>query len=268
MYSIPALKSKYPVLVEKLNHLLKASDFSTLDLVRVKKEAKEIKEHVDLASGFSLLGMISCLEKNEMKMRSFFKRAIQQSSGGLSHILNYAVSLKNLGFLEEAYDFAIEAHDQNPLSLECIDFTIEIACILNKKAEFEKLATRWRKLNKEPHTLELSPRIIRPDEKGVSDFIQKHSKPNYELPSGHLYPEKIVLECGLEMIRIFGAPLNVVIEIMLDPDAKPNMVAWIQCFGDFDEGMRLYDQFEQWYIDHDYDLKTDIVSFNIEFVEA
>ena len=266
MNSISAIKSKYPDLVEKLNQFLRASDISALDLARATKEAKEIKDHVDLASGFSLLGMIACLEKNEKEMRSFFKRAIQQSGASLPHVLNYAVSLKNLGFLEEAHDIAIEAHEQSPLNLECIDFNIEMACILNKKTEFEKLTAEWRKLNKEPHTLELSPRIVSSDEKEYSDFIREYSMPNYELPSGHLPPEKIVAECGREAIHIFGAPLNLITEVMLDPGSSPNLVAWIQWFGDFDEGMSFYDQFEQWYIDHDYDLKTDLVSFNIEFV--
>lgn len=266
MYSIPALKSKYPNLVEKLNLFLTTSDFSTFDLTLLKKEAKEIKENVDLAGGFALLGMISCLEKDEKNVRSFFERAIQQSGGELSHIINFAVSLKNLCFFEEAYGYASDAHEQHPLNLECIDFAIEMACALNKKVDFIKLTTERRKITKEAHPLEFIPRYTRTDEKECSDFIRKNSEPNHVLPPGHIDPLRVFKECGPELVRTFGAPLNVVTEVMLDSDHKPNLVAWVQWFGGMDHGMELYDQFEQWYIEHDYDMKTDIVSFNIEFV--
>jgi len=266
MYPIPGLKSKYPDLVEKLNQFSATSEVSSFDLIRLKKEAEEIKENVDLASGFALFGMISCLEKDERQVRSFFKRAIQQSGGELSHILNFSVSLKKLGFFEEAYGYAFEAYEQDPVNLACIDLTIEMACILNKKVDFKKFATAWSKITKENHSLEIIPRITKTDEKEDSDFIRKHSEGNQELPPGHIDPDKVFKECGPEIVRIFGAPLNIVREVMLDPDYKPNLVAWIQWFGDMVDGMELYDQFEQWYIEHDYDMKTDIINFNIEFV--
>ena len=266
MYAIPGLKSKYSDLVEKLNRFATTSEFSPLDLIRLRREAEDIKENVDLASGFALLGMISCLEKNDKQVQSFFKRAIEQSSGEHSHILNLSISLKNLGFFEEAYGYAFEAYEQDPLDLACLDLTIEMACILNKRIEFKKFATAWRKITKKNHPLEHIPRITKTDEKEYSDFIRKHSDPNHVLPSGHINPDKVVIECGPEIVRTFGAPLNIVTEVMLDPDYKPNLVAWIQWFGEMADGMELYNQFEQWYIEHDYDMKTDIVAFNIEFV--
>jgi len=266
MYAVPALKSKYSDLVEELNQLLKNLDFSIFELNRLRKEAVQIKENVDLASGFALLGMISCLEKNEKQMRNFFKRAIQQSGGELSHIINLSVSLKNLSFFEEAYGYAFEAYKQDPLNLACLDLAIEIACILNKKADFKKFTAAWHKITKEKHLLELIPRFTKADVKKSFDFVRKHSEPNHVLPPGHIDPDKVVKKCGPEMVHIFGAPLNVVGEIMLDSDYKPSLVAWIQWFGDMDDGMELYDQFEQWYIEHDYDMKTDIINFNIEFV--
>lgn len=268
MYSLPALDSEYPKLVEKLNSFLRTSDFTEFDLAVLKREANKIKNNVDLASGFALLGMIACLEKDEKNVRSFFDRAIQQSSGELPHVINFAVSLKNLCFLDEAYRYVCSAHLQDPLNAECLDFLIEMACILNRKDDFNKFTTEWRRLTKEEHLLQSIPRYVRTDEKECSDFLRKNLKQNNVLPPEHVEPAKIIEECGPELVRIFGAPINVVLEIMPDPDNISNLVGWVQWFGNFDEGMRLYDEFEQWFIDHDYDLKTNIVAFNIEFVGA
>ena len=266
MYSIPALNSKYSLVIDELNQLGRTLDFSTFDLARLRKEAKNIKENVDLASGFALLGMISCLERDEKGVRKSFEKAIQQSGGETPHIINYSIALRSLGFMEEAYGYTIDACEKDPINTDFIAYAIELACVLNSKVDFKKYTSMWHKLNKKEHPLEFNPLFREVDSKEYFDFMQKHSEPNYELPPGHLYPGKIVAECGLEIIRIFGAPLNIVTEIMLDPDSKPNLVAWIQWFEGMDRGMELYDQFEQWYIDHDYDIRTDIVSFNIEFV--
>ena len=268
MYSIPALNSKYGQVVDELNRLGKTLDFTAFDLVRLKKDAKNIKENVDLASGFALLGMIFCLERDEKGVRKSFEKAIQQSGGQTPHIINYAIALRSLGFMEEAYGYSVDACEKDPINTDFITCAIELACVLNDKANFNKYISMWHKLKKEKHLLELKPFFREVDSREYFDFMRRHSEPNYTLPPGHLYPEKIFAECGLEIGRIFGTPLNIISEIMLDPGSSPNLVAWIEWFGDFDEGMRLYDQFEQWYIDHDYDLKTDIVSFNIEFVEG
>lgn len=267
MYSMPALDSKYPLLVDSLNHFLQTYDFAPFDLKRLKKEAEDVKNNVDLASGFALLGMISCLEKDEESVRSYFKRAIEQSGGAIWHIGNFAISLKHLGLIEDAYEYAKEAYEKNPVDTESINIAIEMACILNNKVDFEELTRMWRKIEKKRHPLEIAPLFRDADQKKSSELLEKY-KSEGTLPSGHLDPGTIFTKCGPEIRRIFGSPLNIVVDVMPDPDSKPNLVAWIQWFGEMDEGMGLYDQFEQWYIDHDYDLKTDIVSFNIEFVGA
>ena len=265
MYSIPAQNSKFSILINRLNQLARTFDFTSFDLIRIKKEAEDVKNNVDLASGFALLGMIACLEKDEEEVRSLFKRAIEQSCRESWHIANFAISLKSLGLMEDAYEHAREAYERASGVVDHLNLVIELACVLNKKADFEEFTKVWHKINKEMHPLEVAPFYREVDTKEYSSFLNKHV-PEIGLRSGHLDPVAILAECGPAIIRIFGAPLNVVTEVMMDPGLNPNLVAWIQWFGDMEEGMELYDQFEQWYVENDYDLKTDIVSFNIEFV--
>lgn len=267
MYSISAPNSKTERLIDELNRLARTLSYTPFDLVRLKKEAEDIKNNVDLASGFALLGMIACLESDEKAVRSFFKRAIEQSGGGTTHILNFAVSLKSLGFLEDAYKYAKEAYEMDPFDPECVNLAIEFACVLNRTAEFKEFLDVWHKMKKEKHRLEVGALFRDADQKASSELLNKYASKD-ALPPGNLEPSTIFKECGEEVVRIFGAPINIVTEVMPDPDSNPNLVAWIQWFEEMDEGMRLFDQFEQWYIDNDYDLKTDVVSFNIEFVGA
>jgi hypothetical protein len=266
MYSIPALKTKHSSIVDTLNEFAKTHVYTQFEIAKLKKEAEDIKNSVDVASGFALLGMIACLERDEKKVRSFFQRALDQSGKAIPHIINFGVSLRGLGFYEDAYRLAVEAYERDQINIICLNLLIELACILNKKDVFKEALSMWHKLKKEKHLLEIAPSFRQADPKTCSDFLSKYKSGN-KLPEGHLSPEAILTKCSLEIVHIFGIPVNVVAEIMLDPEFQPNLVAWIQWFGDFDEGMKLYDQFEGWYLDHDYDLRTDIVNFNIEFVE-
>ncbi len=211
------------------------------------------------------MGMIACLVGDEKNVKSFFKRAIEQSCSSLQHVLNFIVSLKSLELMEDAYKYAKEAYEKYPLDSECINVAIEMACILNKKVDFEEYICMWHKIMEKRHPLEIGPLFRDADKKMSLELLEKYGTEGALLPE-HLDPGTIFTQCGPEIRRIFGVPLNIVVDVMPDPDSNPNLVAWIQWFGEMDEGMRLFDQFEQWYIDNDYDLKTNVVSFNIEFV--
>ncbi len=67
-------------------------------------------------------------------------------------------------------------------------------------------------------------------------------------------------------ICIFGIPVNLFLEIMPDSSNEPIPASWIQWFGEINDRMKRYDQFENWYIEKGYDLKTDLVHFDVELV--
>ncbi|HAO19541.1 MAG: hypothetical protein BWK80_16705 [Desulfobacteraceae bacterium IS3] len=261
----PQTASEISSFADELNHFLLTWDFSDFDLKRLKKKAENIKKNVDLADGFSLLGMIGCLENDTESMRSYFKRAIDQSGGDHLHIFNYAVCLGYLGLYEEAYEQALKAYEKSRLDQECLDILVKFTCILNKKDAFEKYARAWHKLTRKDHWSKISPFFFPIKQEDYHAFLKKYSK-SEDLPEGHLLPIDILDACGPAIARIFGTPISVVLEIMPNSSYEPNLVAFVQWFGDMEEGMKREELFEEWYIENNYDLKTDLIIFSIEFV--
>jgi tetratricopeptide (TPR) repeat protein len=261
-------ESEVSSLIAELNHFMKTSDFSELDLKRLKKKAENIKNNVDLAAGFSLLGAIASLENDIEAMRSYSERAIQQSGGDPLHILNYSSFLKHFKLYEEAYEQALKAYEKDPSDTDSLNELIELACIQNKKDDFEKYSSAWYKLFRKDHKLKTSPLFFPIKPKEFYAFFKECSEQK-ALPPGHVSPGDILTACAPAIVRFFGTPISVILEIMPDPEsnAEPELIAFIQWFGDMEEGMKRDEQFEKWYIENDYDLKTELVFFNIEFVE-
>lgn len=85
----------------------------------------------------------------------------------------------------------------------------------------------------------------------------------------HKEAEKILEESVPVLAEFFGTPLNVVLEIFPDNTAsQKKMIGWIKSTHDIADGLKRFDQFEDWYIAKNFDLLTDDFNFNIEFTEA
>lgn len=251
--------SKTTELVAELNRLRDTGKFTALDLARLRKEATAIKENVDLAQGFCLLGMIACLEGDERSMRSYAERAVQQSGGEPLYLINYAKSLWHFGLRGEAYERAAEACDRHPTDASVIDNMIGFACAMNKKDDFTKLTEAWMEMKGKPHELTRKPLFSPVDKAGYHDFLERRSS------GDAMAPDAVLGECEGELTRIFGAPLHVALEVMPDSSHEPTLVAWIQWAEEMADGMARFDEFENWYIENDFDLKTNRVCFQIEF---
>ncbi len=264
MNPTPKTESAFSKLVMELNSYLKTSDFTTFDLKRLKKKAEDIKQHVDIADGFVLLGMIACLENDENKMRSYSERAIQQSGGDVFHMVNYSKSLRFFGLTDESHELAVKAYKKDPADLNTLEYLIVLACEFDKSEEYSTYLTSWHKLTDKKHFLEEKALIVYT--KGVFYFLKEHSNPD-NLPEKHICPGDILAECSCKLIDFFGTPIKVIAEIMSDSNHKPVLVVWVQWSGDMDDGLGRYGQFEDWYIKNDFDIKTDLIYFNIEFME-
>lgn len=258
-------ESEFSALVDELNTYRLNKDWSEFDIVRLKKKAINIKENVDLAEGFALLGMIACLENDKDMMVSYSEIAIQQSGREPFHMLNYSKSLHFFNLKDDSYKYALMAYSKNPADPEFLEWLIHLSAELNKTQELLKYNENWYKLTGEKYDMKNFISLIYVNEKECREFIDTHANSD-KLPDGHLSPETVLSECIAKMIDFFSVPLKVVLEIMPDSSHKPNLVSWIQWFGDMNDGMERYDRFENWYIENDYDLKTDLINFNIEFV--
>ncbi|MCP4349714.1 MAG: hypothetical protein GY795_29895 [Desulfobacterales bacterium] len=186
---------------------IETSDFTAFDLKRLKKKAGEIKEHVDIADGFALLGMIACLENDENNMRSYSERAIQQSGGNILHMVNYSKSLKFFGLKDESYELAAKAHINAPSDLNTLEYLIVLACESDRREEYLTYLNSWHKLTDKKHLLEEKALIVYT--KGVFYFLKEYSNSD-NLPEKHICPEDILKECSCKLTSFFGTPIKVI----------------------------------------------------------
>ncbi len=253
---IPA-QSKMNEIIDEINYFNSSGLFTEFDLKRLKKEAEKVKD-ISLTEGFSLLGLIAALEDDLEAMHSCFKRALQQSSEGSFELCAYASALLISKSYEDAYKYALRAYKNDPSVLISLDVLIEALAATNRKAEFEKYAVLWRKNTKEDHLLTKIPGAkMRGKRKKIGAFINNYPKIN-----------EILSESGPELIRFFGAPLTFIRELMPNTHHELDLVVWIQCADEVEAGMEKFFRFEEWYIEQDFDLKTDRFCFNIEFVDS
>lgn len=248
-------KTKIGQLIEKLNKFYDTGIFTEFDLKWLKNEAEKIKDNIDVAYGFSLSGMIAFLENDTDKMHKFFEIALQQSGNAPVFLCQYAKALSNAGLHEKAYEYALKAYDKYLSDAETIDFLVNIVCILNEKDEFIKYTARWREITKEEHPLTVTPKLGKSDRKAVTIFTDEN-------PDVSAVLEK----SGPALIKYFGAPLTVMLTLIPDEDGTPDLVAYVRYHYDIEEGMKIFDEFEDWYISQGLDFETDNLVFDIMFV--
>jgi len=247
--------SKYESVFDALNTFRETGNFTPFDLKRLKKDANQVKDNVNLANGFELLGMIAFYEDDLEEMKSCHKRAIEQSGYDARYIANYVKSLVSSNLFDEAYKYALKAYERDPLHLSSLDAIISISCIFNEKDNFERYIKEWEKINRSNHYLTFFPLYLINDSKKYYEFIRNN--PN-------LLEIRNLFNPGL--IQFFATPLNIILEVMPEPGHEDELVAWIQWYGDINDGMERYSAFEKWFIENEYDLKSNVLHFNIEMV--
>lgn len=84
------------------------------------------------------------------------------------------------------------------------------------------------------------------------------------MPDDHLTPKLLLEKCGSVIADIFGIPVNLFLEIMPNSSNELILAIWIQWF-EINDGMKRYDQSENWYIEKGYDLKSAVFNKDNEF---
>lgn len=262
---IPKAKPNTEQIIKEINHFRGFAKPTEFEIARLKSEAIKIKDNIDLADGFALLGMIAALERDEIYMHRCFKNALAHSGAKRWwHLDSYAIALMGWGDHKGAHQYAIKAYNL-VRSETALSTLISLSAATGEWDAFEKYNDEYReKFGKDHETLKhpmvSHSRIVESD-----DFFFKHANQD-SLPKGHLIPEKIYNLCRPGLIEAFGTPLVLVFEIIPEFEPEPVLSINVQYHGDMDEGLEKFDRFEEWYIENGLDLKTNLVIFDIEFV--
>jgi len=98
---------------------------SQFELAKLKKDAQSIK-NINPAQGYSLLGLIACLEVDIEGCRSNFKNAIRLD-GDMTQYLNYSSSLLSFGLMDESFQLIDSMLDKFKGDPEYLEVAMDVA---------------------------------------------------------------------------------------------------------------------------------------------
>jgi len=168
-------QSRLSELIDEIEDLRDQGSASReLEIRRIKKQAEEFKVS-DPAAGFSLLGMIACLENNLEEMHRCHKISLQYSNDAAVDLGNYAVSLMSCRLLEDALYYAKRAYDVSASDLarraEALDLLVCITSVLDDaEEEFLDYLETWEDLTGESHPI-LESNAAEEDEQKLTCII-------------------------------------------------------------------------------------------------
>lgn len=171
----PQPQSRFSELIDKLEDLREQGGTSReIEIKRLKRQAEELKSS-DPAAGFSLLGMIACLEGDFEEMHRCHRISLQYSNNDAVDLGNYAVSLMSCGQLGDSLQYAKRAHDASQRDLarrvEALDLLITITSALDDmEEEFFDYLEAWENLTGKSHPI-LDFDASDEDEQGLQSIL-------------------------------------------------------------------------------------------------
>ena len=211
-------KTKASELFKLLNVLFLGEDRDEFTLRKIKKETEALRSS-DAFAAYILLGGLASLEHDVEGMRRNHSKAIKIRPDDPDANINYASSLKNLGFYTEARKFAERAYLADQTYLRTLNDLIEMCWASGRVREAMKWLRRW-KLEEHGKANDTREATIRAtellDENGVSDDEVERL---VQLKLSVLHKEKIYpsRSIGVPMEDEESRWLNYLVEVRLSP---------------------------------------------------
>lgn len=191
----PEALTKFSQLVQEINQLLKVEDRADIDDFTFRRLERDAKTLIDAnpAESFSLLGMLACLDENIDEMHRCHLLSIKYQNEDVFYN-NYSISLENLFFFDEAYEYALKAYSL--VSGREVNLTrlIDLAFLLEKAEDLQDHLAAYQKLTgKEFPAKNLTnyqfpeddPEVLKQMLDGFNDMINHHpemlAKPDEKL---------------------------------------------------------------------------------------
>jgi len=154
-----------------------------------------------MAMAFTILGMIACLEGNIEEMHSCHKNAMTYSNNENFTMVQYATSLMNSGFFEDAYDYSLKVYKKDYLDMQNLNNLIEITNKLDLEDEFQKYVAEWEKATGEIHSLISFPEDN--DEK-LEAMLDKFERLINDHPDLIIKPDPEIIKLANDLVKGVG----------------------------------------------------------------
>lgn len=139
----PNLELKANDLVEQINAFRGRGKVTQVQLARLKREARALLK-ADAHGAYVVLGALAALEKNDREMREQHERAIRLNPDDEWARINYATSLRNLGFVAEALSQVHKLFIDQPDNLGALEHAIAYAVGAGNIHLAQELIQEWR----------------------------------------------------------------------------------------------------------------------------
>lgn len=200
----PEALTKFTQLVQEINQLLKLEDHGSISDLTFRRLENEAKKLVEASPGesFSIRGMISCLKGNIDEMHRYHRLSLKYEESDI-YYTNYSASLENLGFLDEAYEYALKAYHANIGSAHMLSNVLELANLTGKENEFQEYAEAYKRLTGEEHSL---LRFPEDDPETLNGFFDIAEDLMENQPEMIVKPDKKMVELAFKLVE--GVDLN------------------------------------------------------------
>jgi len=143
---MPSPLEKSTDLLNRVNALAGTPDLDELQLARLRREAESLKAH-DAQGAFSVLGILSCLQRDIPAMRQQHEMACKLAGGDryLNACTHYAISLMNAGLAWEAMEQAHKVWEARPDDLSALGLYLDAAFTSLHLATVDHLIGEWEK---------------------------------------------------------------------------------------------------------------------------
>jgi hypothetical protein len=142
----PQTQTIFKGIVDVLESIKKRDRRQTFRFGRYKKQAEALLQ-VSPAQGYTLLGILACLEHDIEAMHLNHKRAIAYHSS-YETLSNYSASLDKSCLWRASFDLALAASDAEPADKAALRFAMTCLSMSGKFSLAETLSARWAKVSK------------------------------------------------------------------------------------------------------------------------
>lgn len=136
--------------IRELIEIEKSGQLNEFTIKKYTQKAKQIiKTNVDIAGGYTILGILFALQGKAQDVRESFDNAIRLNSSSSTIYMNYSLSLLKLGYLSDSFEVCQKAAKLFPSEQNIYYYLVQRAVVLGKYNVAQEYINKWFQSSKE-----------------------------------------------------------------------------------------------------------------------
>ena len=200
-------------LIDRLKTLGADDAHNEWALRKLANDARSLM-HADAVEAHIVLGGIAALEGNTAHLHEHYRISMQLAGHSVHVLHNYAVSLSRVGEVEEAFKWAMQAHERAPDNIGTLGAAVAVAVQSGHFRAARDLYHRWQKLCPDKPFAESEGVVAAAEAIERGAFTEERAQAVIHLA------EEVQREAGHQsrgcmVLALHGEPDNVLFEVMV-----------------------------------------------------